>query len=138
MLTLVFVFMLFNLTTIWNLFLISTGEHGCDDILSLVGPAAQFFVRGHAWKVTPRGIPQWRQPPMILCHATLVSLVKVICLLNQIILPLSYMGLNMAYIVQRFLHGSAILGLWAFPRWCQRVIPSPLATAEPLCPRTAL
>ena len=49
MLTLVFVFMLFNLTSIWNL-PISTGDCGHDDIPSLVGPRAQFFVYDHARK----------------------------------------------------------------------------------------
>ena len=77
MLTLVFVFMLFNLTTIWNLHTISTGEHGCDGVLSLIGPRAQFFVHGHDWKAALRGIPKWWQAPMIPCHAALVSSVKV-------------------------------------------------------------
>ena len=54
MLTLVFVFMLFNLTSIWNFPTISTGEHGHDDVPSLVG----FFVRGRAPKVASRTIPQ--------------------------------------------------------------------------------
>ena len=53
MLTLVFVFMLFNLTSIWNLPTISTGDHGHDGIPSLVG----FFVRGRTQKVAPQGIP---------------------------------------------------------------------------------
>ena len=52
---------------------------------------------------------------MIPCHAALVSSAKVICLLNQIALPLSYMGLNLGCIVQRFLHGGAIPGRGAFP-----------------------
>ena len=59
--TLVFVFMLFNLTSIWNLPTISIGDHGHDGILSLVG----FFVCGRAQKEAPRGIPRWRQPPVI-------------------------------------------------------------------------
>ena len=50
MLTLVFVFMLFNLTSIWNLPTISIGVHGHDGILSLVRPGARFFVHGRAWK----------------------------------------------------------------------------------------
>ena len=53
MLTLVFVFMLFNLTTIWNLPTISTGESGRDGVLSLVGPRAHFFVRSRTQKVAP-------------------------------------------------------------------------------------
>ena len=56
MLTLVFVFMLFNLTSIWNLPAISTGERGRDGVPSLIGPRAQFFIHGHARKVAPRGI----------------------------------------------------------------------------------
>ena len=60
MLTLVFVFMLFNLTSIWNLPSISTGDLGCDGVPSHVGPIAQLFVRGRARKVVPRGIPRWR------------------------------------------------------------------------------
>ena len=115
MLTLVFVFMLFNLTSIWNLPTISIGGRGHDGVSSLVGPGARFFFRSHAQKVALRGIPRWRQPPVISCHATPVSLVKVICLLNQIALPLSYMGLKLSYIVQRFLHGSTIPGHGAFP-----------------------
>ena len=49
MLTLVFVFMLFNLTSIWNLPTISTGDHGHDGIPSLVG----FFVHGRTRKSNP-------------------------------------------------------------------------------------
>ena len=75
---------------------------------------------------------------LVSCHTTPVSSVKVIYLVNQIALLLSYMGLSLACIVQRFLHGSAIPGRGAFPRWCQRVVPSPLAIVEPICPRTTL
>ena len=56
MLTLVFLFMLFNLTCIWNLPSIPIGEHGHDGVPSLVGPGARFFIRGHAYKAAPRGI----------------------------------------------------------------------------------
>ena len=56
MLTVVFVFMLFNLTSIWNLSTISTGDRGHDNTLTLVG----FFVCGRARKVALRGTPQWR------------------------------------------------------------------------------
>ena len=49
MLTLVFVFMLLNLTSIWNLPTISIGDRGHDGIPSLVG----FFVLGRAWKAAP-------------------------------------------------------------------------------------
>ena len=138
MLILVFVFMLFNLTSIWNLPTISIGGRGRDGIPSLIGLGARLFVCGLTRKAAQQGISRWRQPPMILCHATLVRSIKVACLLNQIAPPLSYMGLNLACIVQHFLHGGAILGHGAFPQWCQRVVPSPLATIEPVCPRTAL
>ena len=57
MLTLVFVFMLFNLTSIWNLPSISTGDHGRDGVPSLVSPDAWFFIRGRAWKAASQGIP---------------------------------------------------------------------------------
>jgi hypothetical protein len=115
MLTLVFMFMLFNLTTIWNLPTISIGERGCDDVPSLIGPGIWFFVRSRARKVVPRGIPQWRQTPTISCHATPISSVKVIAFSIRSLSPLSYMGLNLACIVQRFLHGGAIPGRGAFP-----------------------
>ena len=46
MLTLVFVFILFNLTSIWNLPTISIGDRWHDGIPSLVG----FFVHGRARK----------------------------------------------------------------------------------------
>jgi hypothetical protein len=51
MLTLVFLFMLFNLTSIWNLPTISIGEHGHDSVSSLVGLRAWFFIHGRAQKV---------------------------------------------------------------------------------------
>jgi hypothetical protein len=57
MLTLVFMFMLFNLTSIWNLPTISIGARGCDDVPSLVGPGAWFFVHDLPQKVALRGIP---------------------------------------------------------------------------------
>ena len=94
MLTLVFVFMLFNLTSIWNLPTISTGVHGQDGVPSLVRLGAWFFIYDHARKAAPRGILRWRQPPTILCHAALISSVKVVCLLNQIALPLIIYGLE--------------------------------------------
>ena len=40
MLTLLFMFILFNLTSIWNLPSFSTGERGRDSVLSLIGPRA--------------------------------------------------------------------------------------------------
>ena len=53
MLTLVFVFMLFNLSSFWNLPTISTGERGRDGVPSLIGPKDWFFVYGRAPKVAP-------------------------------------------------------------------------------------
>ena len=53
MLTLVFVFMLFNLTSIWNLPTISIGDRGHDDVPSHVGPRAWFFVHDRAQKAAP-------------------------------------------------------------------------------------
>ena len=53
---------------------------------------------------------------MISCHVVPVSSVKVICLLNQIALPLILYGLELVLhcIVQRFLHGGAIPSCGAF------------------------
>jgi hypothetical protein len=53
MLTLVFVFMLFNLTSIWNLSTISIGGRERDGVPSLVGPGAWFFVCSLTRKVAP-------------------------------------------------------------------------------------
>ena len=53
MLTLVFEFMLFNLTSIWNLPTISIGDRGHDDVPSHVGPRAWFFVHDRAQKAAP-------------------------------------------------------------------------------------
>ena len=66
MLTLVFVFMLLNLTTIWKLPTFSTGGRGRDGVPRIVGPGAEFFIHGHARKVAPRTIPRWGQPPMMI------------------------------------------------------------------------
>ena len=57
MLTLVFVFMLFNLTSIWNFPTISTGVHGNDDVSSLVRPGARFFILGRAQKAAREASP---------------------------------------------------------------------------------
>ena len=119
MLTLVFVFMLFNLTSIWNLPTISIGVHGHDGVPSLVHPGAQFFIHVHARKAAPRGIPRWRQPPAIPCQAASVSSVKVICLLNQIALPLIIYGLEVG------LHCAVLPPWWHHPKsWdFTRVVP---------------
>ena len=63
MLTLVFVFMLFNLTSFWNLPTISIGERGPDGIPSLIGHRDWFFIRGCAWKAAPQGIPDGGSHP---------------------------------------------------------------------------
>ena len=63
MLTLVFVFMLFNLTSIWNLPTISLGERGHDGVPSLDGPGPWFFVRARAQKAAPQGIPDGGSRP---------------------------------------------------------------------------
>jgi len=77
MLTLVFVFMLLNLTSIWKLPTFSTGGRGRDGVPRIVGPRAKFFVFGHARKAAPGTIPQWGQPlVMILSHVALDSLVS--------------------------------------------------------------
>jgi hypothetical protein len=52
-LTLIFVFMLLNLTSIWKLPTLSTGAHGRDGVPRIVGPRVGFFIRGHARKVAP-------------------------------------------------------------------------------------
>jgi hypothetical protein len=57
MLTLVFVFMLFNLTIIWNLPTISTGGHGSDGVPGLIGPRARFFVHSLTQKSGPARHP---------------------------------------------------------------------------------
>ena len=59
MLTLVFVFMLLNLTSIWKLPTLSIGGRGHDGIPRIVGPRAEFFIRGRARKVASATIPQW-------------------------------------------------------------------------------
>ena len=136
-LTLVFVFMLFNLTTIWNLPTISIGERGRDGVPSLVGPGARFFFCNRAQKAAPRAIPRWRYPPTIPCHAALVSLVKVICHLNQIALPLILYGLELG------LHREALPPWrchprsWGIPPVVSESHPSPPAAAEPLYPYIA-
>ena len=53
MLTLVFVFMLLNLTSIWKLPTLSTGGRGRDGVARIVGPGARFFVHGRAQKAAP-------------------------------------------------------------------------------------
>ena len=66
MLTLVFVFMLLNLTSIWKLPTLSTGGHGHDSVPRIIGPRAGFFIRDHAWKVALGTIPWWEQPPAMI------------------------------------------------------------------------
>ena len=101
MLTLVFAFMLLNLTSIWKLPTFSTGGRGRDGVLRIIGPRARFFVRGRARKAAPRTIPRWGQPPaMIPSHAALDS--PESCLPSQSDRSPPYpIGLNLACIVQR-------------------------------------
>ena len=58
-LTLVFVFMLLNLTSIWKLPTLPTDGCGRDGVLGIIGPRVRFFVRGRAQNTAPRTIPQW-------------------------------------------------------------------------------
>ena len=57
MLTLVFVFMLLNLTSIWKLLTFSIGGRWRDGVPRIVGPGAGFFISGHAWKAASGTIP---------------------------------------------------------------------------------
>jgi hypothetical protein len=66
MLTLVFMFMLLNLTSIWKLPTLSIGGHGHDSVPRIIGPGAGFFVCGHPWKAASRTIPRWGQPPVMI------------------------------------------------------------------------
>ena len=70
MLTLVFVFMLLNLTSLWKLPTLSIGGRGHDDVLRIVGPRAGFFVRGSARKAALGTIPRWEQPPTMIPSPT--------------------------------------------------------------------
>ena len=76
--------------------------------------------------------------PTILCHATPVNSIKVVCLLNQIAVPLILYGLELG------LYSAALPPWWRHPRswgfaqWCRRVILSSLAAAEPVSPYIAL
>ena len=113
MLTLVFVFMLLNLTSIWKLPTFSTGGGGHDGIPRIVGPGARFFIRGSAQKVAPGTIPRWGQPPaMILSHAALDSPMSHLPSQSDRSPP-HPMGLNLACIMQRD-------------------VPSPHANADPV------
>jgi hypothetical protein len=57
MLTLVFVFMMLNLTSIWKFPTFSIGGHGRDGVLRIVSTAAGFVIRGCAQKATLGTIP---------------------------------------------------------------------------------
>ena len=99
LLTLVFVFMLLNLTSIWKLPTFSTGGLGCDGVPRIVGPGAGFFVRDRALKVASGTIPRWGQPPaMIPSHAAPDS--PMSHLPSQLDRPPPYpVGLNLACIM---------------------------------------
>ena len=101
MLTLVFVFMLLNLTSIWKLPTLSIGGRRRDGILRIVGPRARFFVHGHTQKAAPGTIPRWGQPPvMILCPAEPDSPMSHLPSQSDRSPPYP-VGLNLASIVQR-------------------------------------
>jgi hypothetical protein len=96
-LTLVFVFMVLNLTSIWKLPTFSTG--GPDDVPRIVGTRAGFFVRGRARKAALGTIPRWGQPTvMILSPATLDSPVSHLPSQSNCSPPYP-VGLNLACIV---------------------------------------
>ena len=101
MLTLVFMFMLLNLTSIWKLPSFLIGGRGRDGILRIVGPRAGLFVRGRAQKVAPGTISRWGQPPaMIPSHASPDSPVSHLPSQSDLSPPYP-VGLNLACIVQR-------------------------------------
>ena len=66
MLTLVFVFMLLNLTSIWKLATFSIGGRGRDGIPWIIGPRAGFYIHGRAQKAASGTIPWWGQPPVMI------------------------------------------------------------------------
>jgi hypothetical protein len=80
---------------------------------------------------------RWGQPPAILCHAASIRLVNRLHS-KSYRSPPYHLGLNLACIVQRFLHGGATPHHGASHRWCQRVVLSPFTAAEPVCPCIAL
>ena len=101
MLTLVFVFMLLNLTSIWKVPTLSTCGRGRDGVPRIVGPRARFFIRGHAQKMAPGTIPQWEKPPeTILSHAEPDSPTSSLPSQSDRSPPYP-IGLNLACIVQR-------------------------------------
>ena len=99
MLTLVFVFMLLNLTSIWKLPTFSIGGRGHDGVLRIIGPRARFFIRGRAWKAFLGTNPWWGQPPATIpSHAAPDS--PMSCLPSQLDRSPPYsVGLNLACIV---------------------------------------
>jgi hypothetical protein len=98
-LTLVLVFMVLNLTSIWKLPTFSTGGRGSDDVPRIIGTRAGFFVRGRARKAALGTIPRWGQPTvMILSPATLDSPISHLPSQSDRSPPYP-MGLNLACIV---------------------------------------
>ena len=69
-LTLVFVFVLLNLTSIWKLPTFSIGGRGRDGVSRIVGPRAVLFVCGCAQKVALGTIPRWGQLPVTISSPT--------------------------------------------------------------------
>jgi hypothetical protein len=101
MLTLVFVFILLNLTSIWKLPAFSTGERGRHSVPRIVGPGVGFLVRDHARKLALGTIPRWGQPlATIPSHVAPDSPVSRLPSQSDCS-PHYPVGLNLACIVQR-------------------------------------
>ena len=101
MLTLVFVFMLLNLTSILKLPTLSIVGHGRDGVSRIVGPGAWFFVRDRAQKAAPGTIPQWGHPSATIpSHVAPDSLVSRLPPQSDCSPPYP-VGLNLACIVHR-------------------------------------
>jgi hypothetical protein len=115
MLTLVFVFMILNLTSIWKLPTFSIGACGCDGVPRIVGTIAGFFVHGRTRKVALGTIPQWGQPlATILSPATPDSLVSRLPSQSDRSPPYP-VGLNLACIVQRVAPSSHVIADPTYP-----------------------
>ena len=101
MLTLIFVFMLLNLTIIWKLPSFSIGGRGHDGVPRIVGTRARFIAHGHAQKASSGTIPQWGQPlAMIPYPSALDSPVSHLPSQSESSPPYP-VGLNFACIMQR-------------------------------------
>jgi len=102
MFKLVFVFKLFNLTSIWKLPTLLIGGRGCDGVPRIIGPRAGFFVRGRARKAALGTIPWWEQPPVMIMSPVEPNSLPVSHLPSESDRTPPYpVGLNLACIVQR-------------------------------------